>query len=229
MDEMPLIRGHHSVDDHFSQIPNDYLRDGRLSLKARGLLGLLMSHKEGWSLSIQSLVTQNIEGKDAIRSAIEELEALGYLERYQVNEGGRFGEVIFKTKDPDAPLAGEPLAGEPLAENPLTENPPPKNTKEKKTNTKNTKDLRGDKLPYLLPEEWNPRAEDWDTMAEHFPWVDLKKQTYSFRDYWTSQPPSKAKKTDWDATWRNWIRRAADYNKPKEEPRTPKHRFTMED
>lgn len=91
------------------------------------------------------------------------------------------------------------------------------------------KSNQAEKKPHLLPEDWTPRAEDWDTMAEHFPWVDLKKQTHAFRDYWTSQPPSKAKKTDWDATWRNWIRRSSDYNQPKEEPRTPRHRFTLED
>jgi hypothetical protein len=29
-----------------------------------------------------------------------------------------------------------------------------------------------------------------------------------FRDYWTSQPGQKGTKTDWQATWRNWIRNA---------------------
>ena len=35
---MPVIRGHHSFDNHFTQIPNHWLRDSRLSFKARGLM-----------------------------------------------------------------------------------------------------------------------------------------------------------------------------------------------
>lgn len=116
---MPLIRGHHSFDDHFTQIPNQWLRDTRLSFKARGLLSLVMSHTQGWSLSIATLAAQNQEGKDAIRSAISELEEHGYLTRTQVNEGGRFGESVWVTHDPSAtPLADLPMAGFPTTDNP---------------------------------------------------------------------------------------------------------------
>lgn len=31
-----------------------------------------------------------------------------------------------------------------------------------------------------------------------------------FRDYWSAQPGQKGVKTDWPATWRNWVRRAAE-------------------
>jgi hypothetical protein len=115
---MPLIRGHHAFDDHFTQIPNEWLRDSRLTFKARGLLAMLLSHSQGWSLTIGSIAEQNQEGKDAIRSAILELEEFGYLFRRQVNENGRFGEVVWVTQDP---------SDYPLTENPLTENPPLKN------------------------------------------------------------------------------------------------------
>lgn len=220
---MPLIRGHHFLDGKFAQIPNDYLRDNRLTLKARGLLALLMSHKEGWSLSIQSLAEHNQEGREAIRTAIKELEEFGYLERYQENANGKFGEVVFITKDP---------ADLPLPENPTAGNLGAKNTSLKEDyvkNTKDTKKINNKKTAKVIPPDFQPKAEDVDLMKELFPWVDLKKQTYAFKDYWVSQPPSKARKTNWDATWRNWIRRAADYNKPKDEPKIIRHRFTTED
>lgn len=50
-----------------------------------------------------------------------------------------------------------------------------------------------------LPSDWQPR-EHQDQILE------LDK----FRDYWVAQPGQKGVKTDWDATWRNWIRRAAE-------------------
>ena len=128
---MPLIRGHHSFDDHFTQIPNSWLRDSRLTFKARGLLGLVMSHSTGWSLSVNSIAEQNQEGRDAIRSAIAELEEFGYLSREQANESGRYGESVWMTHDP---------ADKPTTENPTTENPTPKNNKLKEEQSfKNSK------------------------------------------------------------------------------------------
>ena len=121
---MPLIRGHHSFDDHFTQIPNTWLRDPRLSFKARGLLCYIMSHKEGWSISVTWLAANNIEGKEALRSAIAELELHGYLSREQENTGGRFGEVTWSTR-------------EPMAEKPQTENRALKNTIDKNIIDKN--------------------------------------------------------------------------------------------
>lgn len=59
---------------------------------------------------------------------------------------------------------------------------------------------------YRLPEDWKPREEDIQVMKEHFPAIDLKLETHAFRDYWASLPGSRSKKSDWDATWRNWIR-----------------------
>jgi len=134
---MPVIRGHHSFDDHFTQIPNNWLRDPRLTFKARGLLSLVMSHSRGWSLSVNSLAAQNQEGKDAIRSAILELEKFGYLTRSQTNDG-RFGDTIWTTHDP------EDL---PMAENPTTDNPTPKNNNSKEEQSfKNSKRINAQDL-----------------------------------------------------------------------------------
>ena len=121
---MPLIRGHHTFDDQFVQIPNAWMRDNRLSLKARGLLAQIMTHRENWSLSINRLAQDNGEGKHAIRAAIGELEKFGYLVRDQVNDK-RFGEAVWVTTDPEG--ADYPLAENPLSEIPLSENQTTKN------------------------------------------------------------------------------------------------------
>ena len=121
---MPLIRGHHTFDDQFVQIPNAWMRDNRLSLKARGLLAQIMTHREDWSLSINRLAQDNGEGKHAIRAAIAELEQFGYLVRDQINDK-RFGEAVWVTTDPEG--SNDPLAENPLSEIPLSENQTTKN------------------------------------------------------------------------------------------------------
>jgi len=125
---MPLIRGHHSFDDQFAQIPNAWLRDSRLSLKAIGLLAQIMTHVPGWNMSINSLADRNSVGRDQIRTAIAELEQFGYLTREQSREDGKFSETIWRTSDP---------IEKPLSENSTTVNPTTKNTITKKNNLKN--------------------------------------------------------------------------------------------
>lgn len=79
-----------------------------------------------------------------------------------------------------------------------------------------------------IPNDFKPSDESIKVMAEHFPWVDLKLETHAFIDYWNSVAPAKAKKTNWDLTWKNWIRNSSKWNKPKEQPKQIKHTFTLE-
>jgi len=120
---MPLVRGHHAFDDQFAQIPNSWLRDARLSLKAIGLLAQIMSHSVGWSMSIRSLAKANGNGTDTIKSAVLELETLGYLRRSQKqnqNADGTFGDYKFVTASPYIPV----VAGrQGVTQNPVTVKP----------------------------------------------------------------------------------------------------------
>ena len=113
---MPLIRGHHSFDDHFTQIPNDWVRDTRLSLKAIGLLVQLMSHSPGWNMSIRSLAKANGTGIDTIKSAVLELEKNGYLvrsEKQKQNPDGTFADYEWTTADPfQNPVTDKPRHGQ---------------------------------------------------------------------------------------------------------------------
>jgi len=111
---MPLIRGHHSFDDHFTQIPNDWLRDKRISLGAKGLLAQLLSHAPGWRISQESLGRDNGVGRDAIRTLINELLEAGYLMRSEERERGEkgyLGGYTYTTQDPtkDNPTQDNPL------------------------------------------------------------------------------------------------------------------------
>jgi hypothetical protein len=122
---MAIVRAEHSFDNHFTQVPNAWLRDKRLSLKAIGLLAQLMSHAVGWNVSIRSLAEANDCGLDAIRTAVAELEQAGYLSRVQTREAGKFSEVTWRTNNPEEEFV-EPSSEKPLSEKPLSDNPTPK-------------------------------------------------------------------------------------------------------
>lgn len=131
---MPLIRGHHSFDDHFTQIPNDWLRDKTISLGAKGLLAQLLSHAPGWSISQESLGRDNGIGRDAIRTLINELLDAGYLtrsEERQRTEKGYLGGYTYTTQDP-------------TRDNPTQDNPLLKKTITKNTNIKNNERIYSD-------------------------------------------------------------------------------------
>jgi hypothetical protein len=131
---MPLIRGHHSFDDHFTQIPNDWLRDKRISLGAKGLLAQLLSHAPGWRISQESLGRDNGVGRDAIRTLINELLEAGYLMRSEERERGEkgyLGGYTYTTQDP-------------TQDNPTQDNPLLKNNITKNTNIKNNERIYSD-------------------------------------------------------------------------------------
>lgn len=65
-----------------------------------------------------------------------------------------------------------------------------------------------------LPDNWIPSEFTIAAMRSECPTVDHKAEHRKFLDYWTAKSGKDATKLDWDATWRNWIRRAA------ENPRT---------
>ncbi|RII84362.1 helix-turn-helix domain-containing protein [Neopusillimonas maritima] len=65
-----------------------------------------------------------------------------------------------------------------------------------------------------IPNDWEPSEKLREFALEKNPaWSeqDLREEAEKFRDYWVAAPGSKAVKKDWDATWRNWIRNAAQF------------------
>ena len=64
----------------FTIIPNAVLRDELISYRARGVLSYLLSMPADWSVSSARLAIESGEGRDAIRTALQELVNVGYLQ-----------------------------------------------------------------------------------------------------------------------------------------------------
>ncbi|MFD0067379.1 hypothetical protein [Streptomyces sp. NPDC056690] len=98
-----IQRGPMAVDvigSHYTTVFNHAVRDRRLTRRARGLLVELLSHRDGYGVSLAMLIKAGPEGKDALTVALRELERHGYLHRERERDPrGRLGEARYYLTD----------------------------------------------------------------------------------------------------------------------------------
>ena len=76
---------------NYTVVDNTFIRDMNLSMKAKGLMLLMLSLPPEWDYSVAGLAAICKEGMTAIRGALKELEECGYLRRERRNsEKGYF-------------------------------------------------------------------------------------------------------------------------------------------
>lgn len=121
---MAIYRVQKSAD--YVTISNYHLRDKRLRMADKGLMSLLLAGEDGEVYTVAELAELGPEGKDAIYSSLNRLEAAGYIRRRQTHaEDGRFAEVemlICERPEPAEEASGEDDPS-PCREKPYTENP----------------------------------------------------------------------------------------------------------
>ena len=121
---------------NYTVMSNYHLHEKDMSLKAKGLLSLMLSLPDDWDYSIDGLIKLSKDGKDSVTAAILELEKFGYLVRTQAKDkSGRFSGYDYDVYE-------NPMTGEPLTENPLTENPTQLNTNNQNNKEQNTKRIK---------------------------------------------------------------------------------------
>ena len=75
---------------NYTTISNGVFKNKGISLKAKGLMGYLLSLPSDWDLSINGIVSVSKEGRTAIRNVFTELINAGYIERKQIRNKGKF-------------------------------------------------------------------------------------------------------------------------------------------
>ncbi|MBQ6999558.1 MAG: helix-turn-helix domain-containing protein [Oscillospiraceae bacterium] len=129
----------------YTVMANFHLRDTSLSLKAKGLLSLMLSLPETWDYTTKGLARICKDGVDSICATVKELEKAGYVQRRRLrDELGRLAEVEYTILEkpvipapeeeppkPEKPVQAEPESEEPISpasetpkrENPVLDNP----------------------------------------------------------------------------------------------------------
>jgi hypothetical protein len=122
---------------------NTHFKEKKMSLKAKGLLSLMLSLPDTWNYSVSGLVALSKDGKDSVMSALAELETFGYLERIRtINAKGQFSGIeynIFETPQQEKPISENQNTDKPILDNTNAEKPPLLNTN--KLNNKKNKEL----------------------------------------------------------------------------------------
>lgn len=105
----------------YTVMSNHHLRNRSLSLKAKGLLSLMLSLPEGWDYTTKGLARICKDGVDSICAGVRELEEQGYVVRERVrNPNGQLGAIEYTILEQPRP---------PEREKPEQENPAQLNTK----------------------------------------------------------------------------------------------------
>jgi len=126
-----IFRGKLEFENQFTQIHNAWVRDPNLTYKAKGLLTYLLSHEVGYTITIGQIIRESGDGKQSVRSALEELIKAGYLETKRTTDArGYNAGLAYFIKDPTKPKSENPTLDNPTLDNQTAlENNLTKNTK----------------------------------------------------------------------------------------------------
>lgn len=173
---------------NYTVMSNYHLKSKTMSLRAKGLLTLMLSLPEDWDFSLKGLEKLSGDGMTSVRSALKELEEAGYVKRGRFrNELGQLKGTeyfiyeqpqLFNTHIPDVsdkptseklildkPISEQPILGEPTLENPILEKPTQAkptlgNRTQLNTKKSNTKELNTDLIKYPSIKDEPPANND---------------------------------------------------------------------
>ena len=131
----------------YTVMSNAHLRDKRLSLKAVGLLSIVLSLPDDWHYTVKGLVGSVKDGKDSVESAIKELKKNGYLRVDKIYPNGNCNRIQYQYTffEKSQEVVFQPIENQDIenqeVESQVFENPHAYiNTNKQSTNKQNTKE-----------------------------------------------------------------------------------------
>ena len=160
---MSVMRVHKTAN--FTVMSNYHFKEKKMSLKAKGLLSLMLSLPDDWDYSVAGLTTLSKDGKDGVMTALAELEKFGYLTRTRlVNDKGQFDGIEYNIYE----HPGEkPIAEKPISAKSDAEKPP-----QLITNELNKKELNTDY--YIYREQAINSVKDFELRNLYQDYVDMR-------------------------------------------------------
>ena len=132
---MSIVRSEKT--EGFTVMSNSHLKDRSISLKAKGLLSLILSLPDGWAYTIKGLATLSSDGLDSTRAALKNLEDHGYVVRRQLyDKRGRFAKCEYTVSE--RPQRSSPSTDLPSLEKPTSAKPSSRNASTVKSTLLNT-------------------------------------------------------------------------------------------
>ena len=109
----------------YTVMANHHLRNTDLSLKAKGLLSLMLSLPEEWDYTTKGLARICKDGVDSICAGVRELEDHGYVVRERIrNPNGQLGAIEYTIlEQPQEPKREKPERENPVQANPVLDYP----------------------------------------------------------------------------------------------------------
>lgn len=161
---------------NYSIISNEILKRKDLSLKAKGLITLILSFPDSWELTMNGLVAISKESKNTIYSIMKELSGFGYIERKRITHKGKVikWEILVYEK--------------PHTKKPHLKNPDVENCTQLKTNNKlSTNLIKIDKEKFSIEVLENGTLD--------------KFESESFIDYWSETNKNGKMRFEMQKTW----------------------------
>ena len=145
-------------NNNYTVISNTHLKERKMTLKAKGLLTLMLSLPPDWDYSIEGLISICVEGERAINSTLNELKEFGYLriEKLPPRKGKNQFEYIYNIYEKPLKKEERQLKNVGL-QNVKVQSEVVQNEGQLKTNTLNTKLLN---TYSLFMEKWNELAKE---------------------------------------------------------------------
>lgn len=147
-------------NNDYTTMSNYHLKDKRLTLKAKGLLSVMLSLSDEWNYSVAGLCSISKENETAINSALKELKDYGYLvvsKERKLDGKFEYNYDIFERPNLEKPdLENPPLENMGVANNININNTKEVNTKDKILNNKEISIINNTKEMEIF-EHWNKK------------------------------------------------------------------------